>query len=132
MIRAIGGQSWRRSWRRPWAWFVYQNLHLASISMVYLAVVIFVASRTGARPALACAAFSLLIYSFLFTEPRFRLHMADQDEILTVLLFLITAHGNRSAGCASAGAARNPQGELCGESRPGTAFRSTGRCGRPT
>lgn len=66
-------------------------LPLGNLSMVFLTSVLWVAARTGIRPALFTAVLSFLTYNFFFTEPRLTLHMSDTDELLTVILFLIIA-----------------------------------------
>jgi len=66
-------------------------LPLGNLSLIFLTSVLWVAARTGIRPALFTAALSFLTYNFFFTEPRLTLHMADTDELLTVVFFLIIA-----------------------------------------
>jgi two-component system sensor histidine kinase KdpD len=66
-------------------------LPLGNLSLIFLTSVLWVAARTGIRPALFTAAFSFLTYNFFFTEPRLTFHMTDTDELLTVVLFLIIA-----------------------------------------
>jgi len=66
-------------------------LPLGNLSLVFLTAVLWVAARTGIRPALFTAFISFLTYNFVFTEPRLTLHMTDSDELLTVVFFLITA-----------------------------------------
>ncbi|WP_166259182.1 DUF4118 domain-containing protein [Marinobacter salicampi] len=74
-------------------------LPLGNLSLIFLTSVLWVAARTGIRPALFTAALSFLTYNFFFTEPRLTLHMADTDELLTVVFFLIIAvSGGRLAG----------------------------------
>lgn len=66
-------------------------LPLGNLSLVFLTSVLWVAARTGIRPALFTAALSFLTYNFFFTEPRWTFHMAVTDELLTVVFFLIIA-----------------------------------------
>lgn len=66
-------------------------LPLGNLSLIFLTSVLWVAARTGIRPALFTAALSFLTYNFFFTEPRLTFHMADTDELLTVVFFLIIA-----------------------------------------
>lgn len=66
-------------------------LPLGNLSLIFLTSVLWVAARTGIRPALFTAMLSFVTYNFFFTEPRLTLHMTDTDELLTVLLFLIIA-----------------------------------------
>jgi two-component system sensor histidine kinase KdpD len=66
-------------------------LPLGNLSLIFLTSVLWVAARTGIRPALFTAALSFLTYNFFFTEPRLTFHMADTDELLTVVFFLVIA-----------------------------------------
>jgi two-component system sensor histidine kinase KdpD len=66
-------------------------LPLGNLSLIFLTSVLWVASRTGIRPALFTAALSFLTYNFFFTDPRLTFQMADTDELLTVVFFLIIA-----------------------------------------
>lgn len=66
-------------------------LPLGNLSLIFLTSVLWVAARTGIRPALFTAALSFLTYNFFFTEPRLTFHMVDTDELLTVVFFLIIA-----------------------------------------
>jgi len=66
-------------------------LPLGNLSLIFLTSVLWVAARTGIRPALFTAVLSFLTYNYFFTEPRLTLHMVDTDELLTVVLFLIVA-----------------------------------------
>ncbi|MBZ2190111.1 sensor histidine kinase KdpD [Alcanivorax sp. JB21] len=66
-------------------------LPLGNLSLVFLTAVLWVAARTGIRPALFTALVSFLTYNFFFTEPRLTFNMTDTDEILTVMFFLIIA-----------------------------------------
>lgn len=66
-------------------------LPLGNLSLIFLTSVLWVAARTGIRPALATAVLSFLTYNFFFTEPRLTFSMTDSDEILTVIFFLVIA-----------------------------------------
>ncbi|WP_170005739.1 DUF4118 domain-containing protein [Marinobacter guineae] len=66
-------------------------LPLGNLSLIFLTSVLWVATRTGIRPALFTAVLSFLTYNYFFTEPRLTFHMADTDELLTVVLFLVIA-----------------------------------------
>lgn len=66
-------------------------MHRGNISLAYLLAILIVSLRTSTRPALACAVLSFLLYNFFFTEPRFTLLMTHQEDILTMMLFLVVA-----------------------------------------
>lgn len=68
-----------------------QLFPIASLSVIYMTAVVFVASRRGLGPALASAVFGFLAYNFLFTEPRFTFQVSRQGEILTLSLFLVAS-----------------------------------------
>ncbi|MBU2334277.1 MAG: sensor histidine kinase KdpD [Gammaproteobacteria bacterium] len=66
-------------------------LALPNISLVFLAAVLVVAVRSSLGPALACAGFSFLFYDFLFIPPTFTFIVARQEDVLTLLFFLLMA-----------------------------------------
>lgn len=66
-------------------------LPLGNLSLIFLTSVLWVAARTGIRPALFTALLSFLTYNFFFTEPKLTFQMADTDQLLTVVFFLIIA-----------------------------------------
>ncbi|MAM57699.1 MAG: two-component sensor histidine kinase [Salinicola sp.] len=67
------------------------QVELANLSLIFLAAVLASALRAGTRSAMLAVALSTLAYNFLFTEPRFTLAMIHQDQILTLLIFLLVA-----------------------------------------
>ncbi|MBT8765262.1 sensor histidine kinase [Metapseudomonas boanensis] len=73
------------------AWVVSHTLALPNISLVFLAAVLLVAVRSSLGPALACAALSFLAYDFLFIPPTFSFTIARQEDVLTLLFFLLMA-----------------------------------------
>jgi len=66
-------------------------LPLPNLSLIFLISVLWVAAKTGIKPALFTAGLSFLTYNFFFTEPRLTFQMVETDEILTVVFFLIVA-----------------------------------------
>lgn len=66
-------------------------LHKGNVSLVYMATVLFVATKTNTRTALACAGVSFLALNFFFTEPRMTLIMNHREDILTAVFFLLVA-----------------------------------------
>ncbi|WP_044875290.1 sensor histidine kinase KdpD [Pseudomonas sp. LFM046] len=73
------------------AWGVAHMLELPNISLVFLAAVLLVAVRSSLGPALLCAGLSFLAYDFLFIPPTFSLTIARQEDVLTLLFFLLMA-----------------------------------------
>jgi two-component system sensor histidine kinase KdpD len=73
------------------AWAVASVLALPNISLVFLAAVLLVAVRSSLGPALACAAMSFLAYDFLFIPPTFSLSIQREEDVLTLLFFLLMA-----------------------------------------
>jgi two-component system sensor histidine kinase KdpD len=71
------------------AWAVSGVLALPNISLVFLAAVLLVAVRSSIGPALACAALSFLAYDFLFIPPNFSLSIQRDEDVLTLLFFLL-------------------------------------------
>lgn len=73
------------------AWAVSGVLPLPNISLVFLAAVLLVAVRSSLGPALACAALSFLTYDFLFIPPNFSFSIQREEDVLTLLFFLLMA-----------------------------------------
>ncbi|PTV53430.1 DUF4118 domain-containing protein, partial [Pseudomonas putida] len=76
---------------RPAAWAVSSVLALPNISLVFLAAVLLVAVRSSLGPALACAALSFLAYDFLFIPPNFSFTIQREEDVLTLVFFLLMA-----------------------------------------
>ncbi|WP_413043597.1 DUF4118 domain-containing protein [Pseudomonas sp. YJ42] len=66
-------------------------LELPNVSLVFLSAVLVVAVRSSLGPALACAGASFLLYDFLFIPPTFTFIVARQEDVLTLLFFLLMA-----------------------------------------
>ena len=73
------------------AWGVSSVLALPNISLVFLAAVLLVAVRSSLGPSLACAALSFLAYDFLFIPPNFSFSIQREEDVLTLLFFLLMA-----------------------------------------
>ncbi|KAB0480370.1 osmosensitive K+ channel signal transduction histidine kinase [Pseudomonas reinekei] len=73
------------------AWAVASVLPLPNISLVFLAAVLLVAVRSSLGPALVCAALSFLTYDFLFIPPTFSFSIQREEDVLTLLFFLLMA-----------------------------------------
>ncbi len=63
----------------------------ASLTVIYLLAVMFVAIRRGEVPGLATALFAVLAENFLFIEPRYRLTISESENVVALVVFLITA-----------------------------------------
>ncbi|MDO9322383.1 MAG: DUF4118 domain-containing protein, partial [Pseudomonas sp.] len=70
---------------------VSRYLELPNISLVFLSAVLLVAVRSSLGPALACAGLSFLAYNFFFIPPTWSLTIARQQDVLTLLFFLLMA-----------------------------------------
>ena len=66
-------------------------VELPNISLVFLAAVLVVAVRSSLGPALLCAGLSFLAYNLLFIEPLLSLKIERQQDVLTLLFFLLMA-----------------------------------------
>ena len=73
------------------AWAVASVLPLPNISLVFLAAVLLVAVRSSLGPSLVCAALSFLTYDFLFIPPNFSFAIQREEDVLTLLFFLLMA-----------------------------------------
>ena len=66
-------------------------LNVADASAVYLLAVVVMAILYGTWEAIATSVLAVLTYDFLFTAPRFTFVIADPQEWLSLLLFLVVA-----------------------------------------
>jgi two-component system, OmpR family, sensor histidine kinase KdpD len=81
-----------------------------SLGVVYVLAVMFVAIRRGELPALATAAVSVLVLNFFFIEPRHRLTIADDHNVVGLGVLLVAGFVvARLAGMARAQAEQAAQ-----------------------
>jgi two-component system, OmpR family, sensor histidine kinase KdpD len=73
------------------AFVLRQQLGTATLSLVFLTVVIFTAARWGLGPSLWSALLSFLAFNFLFTAPYYTLFVDSKNDFITLVFFLITA-----------------------------------------
>src|SRR5207248_7616040 len=66
-------------------------LPLADPGMVFLAAVLLTAVLAGLGPSILAAVLGLLVYDFVFVEPRFTLTVAKPQDILSMVMFLVVA-----------------------------------------
>ncbi len=67
------------------------QLHTKNASMLYLIVVLAVASRFGHWPAIAASVAAFVTFNWFFVEPRHTFFVSDPEEWVTLLVFLLTA-----------------------------------------
>lgn len=65
--------------------------HIPNISLLYLFVILALASTVGRGPAILAALLAFLIYNFCFVEPRYTFAIHEPAEWLALLVFLLTA-----------------------------------------
>jgi len=68
-----------------------EALGVADASPIYLLAVVLMAGVGGTRAAVATSVVAVIVYDFLFTDPRLTLTVADPAEWLSLLLFLAVA-----------------------------------------
>ncbi|HEY4294702.1 sensor histidine kinase KdpD [Luteibacter sp.] len=66
-------------------------LSVANLSLIFLTAVLFVAARTRMAVAVYTALLCFLGYNFFFAPPRYTLVIANADDVLAVVLFLVAA-----------------------------------------
>ncbi len=66
-------------------------LDLPNISLVFLAVVLVVAVRSSVGPALLCALLSFAAYGFCFLPPTWSVVVHREQDVLTLMFFLLIA-----------------------------------------
>jgi two-component system, OmpR family, sensor histidine kinase KdpD len=64
---------------------------VAGLAVLYLLAVLLVAIRRGELAALATAVLSVLLFNYLFIEPRHRLTIADPRNVVALAVFLVAA-----------------------------------------
>ena len=70
---------------------LHQVLNVANLALVFLAAILFVAARYGLAPSLfACAAGSLA-FNFFFLPPVYTFTIADPENVVALVFFLIVA-----------------------------------------
>lgn len=83
-----------------------QRINSTTIALAMLLVVLFVAAYWGARPAILASLLGVLYFNFFFLPPIYTLTIADPDNWLALIAFLITAV---TAGQLSARAKRRAE-----------------------
>lgn len=70
---------------------IQQVVHIANISLLYLPVVLWLATVFGRGPALLASLLAFLAFDFFFIPPLYRLTVDDPTEWLSLFALLITA-----------------------------------------
>lgn len=73
------------------AWGLYTWLALANLSLIFLTAVLASAVLAGSYAALLSAVLGFLTFNFCFTVPHFSLAVEEQEQLLTLLFFLLVA-----------------------------------------
>jgi len=73
------------------AFLADRYLSVANLALIFLTAVLAVATRTRMLVAVYTAALCFLGYNFFFAPPRYTLAIANADDVLAVLLFLVVA-----------------------------------------
>lgn len=73
------------------AWWLYAWLALANLSLIFLTAVLTSAVLAGSYAAFLSALLGFLTFNFCFTVPHFSLAVEEQEQLLTLLFFLIVA-----------------------------------------
>ena len=67
------------------------RVNLGNASMLYLVVVLLSAALLGRGPAIFASVLAFVASNYFLVEPRFTLHVADPEEWVALLLFLLAA-----------------------------------------
>jgi len=71
--------------------FVLGQVNLANVSMLYLLAVMATAVAFGRGPAVFASVLAFLIFDWFFVEPLHQLTVADPEEWVSLVFFLLTA-----------------------------------------
>ncbi len=85
---------------------VGESINSTTVALAMLLVVLFVAAQWGARPAIVGSVLGVLCFNFFFLRPLYTLTIADPDNWVALIAFLITAI---TAGQLSASAKRRAE-----------------------
>ena len=66
-------------------------LELGNLSLLFLGAVLVSATLAGTRSAMLAAALGFVAFNFFLTEPRRSLVMVEQDQLVTVVVYLLVA-----------------------------------------
>ena len=66
-------------------------LGVPNVSLVFLVAVLVVAVRLGLWPSIYASLVCFLTYNFLYTEPYYTFEVKHEEDLLTILFFLVVA-----------------------------------------
>lgn len=72
-------------------WLLGNRVNPATVALVLLLVILFVATRFGSRPAILASIAGVFCFNFFFLPPVGTLTIADPDNWIALSVFLITA-----------------------------------------
>lgn len=73
------------------ALFADRYLPLGNLSLIYLLAVLLTAIRCGMWPSVAASFLSFISYNFFFTVPYYTLSVFHQEQLITIVFFLIVS-----------------------------------------
>lgn len=73
------------------AYCAHQLMPHAGLSLLFLTAVLVIAVRHGRTPTLVASILSFLAYNFFFTRPYYTLAVDDEDDVITLVFFIIVA-----------------------------------------
>lgn len=75
----------------PIAFFITDYLPKTNVPLLYIVMVVFIAINVTVELAIINALSSFFAFSFFFAEPRGSIMIHEDEDLLTILLFLITS-----------------------------------------
>ena len=75
----------------PLAFFIASHLPKANISLLYITMVVFIAINVTVELAIINALSSFFAFSFFFAEPYGSIMIHHDEDLFTILLFLLTS-----------------------------------------
>lgn len=73
------------------SWLSFAHLSAVNLTMIYLAGVVYVATRYSAGPSAMASLLAALLFDFLFTEPYFSFAISDTQYLIAFFVLLMTA-----------------------------------------
>ena len=73
------------------AWITFPVFSAVNLTMIYLAGVVFVATRYGGGPSAMAALLAPLAFNFFFTEPYYSFRISDAQYVVSFAVLLVTA-----------------------------------------
>lgn len=73
------------------AGIVLERVPIGNVAMLYLIAVLATAALYGNGPAVVAGLGAFLVSNYLFVEPRYTLHVSNPDDVVALVVFLVTA-----------------------------------------